>query len=304
MTEAEWLASDDPAAMLGFVRNPAHPGGMAGQPYVSDRKLRLFAAACYRDVAEAARGIADAGRAADNAEYWAENGRAAPGVRESSSPTEINDRAIDHATGAATWAQYHRGTRTPRELSAAQAALLRDIVGNPFRPPAFDPAWRTPDVLSLAAAAYSERGRQLGCLKCVGSIKQRVNELMRGGLWGDGIGPRNASFRINHEFDTSFTPEEVHRIWQVNQTGSHFPPDRVRCDCWVDDGTLSADRLAVLADALEDAGCPDGELLRHLRGREVVPATSGGVIQAMIDVPLRGPHVRGCHAIDVILGKP
>jgi hypothetical protein len=43
------------------------------------------------------------------------------------------------------------------------------------------------------------------------------------------------------------------------------------------------DRLPVLADALEDAGCSDAELLGHLR--------SGG------------EHVRGCWSVDLILGK-
>jgi hypothetical protein len=43
------------------------------------------------------------------------------------------------------------------------------------------------------------------------------------------------------------------------------------------------DRLPVLADALEDAGCSDPDLLGHLRGP--------------------GPHVRGCWAVDLILGK-
>jgi hypothetical protein len=49
------------------------------------------------------------------------------------------------------------------------------------------------------------------------------------------------------------------------------------------DGTLDKSRLAILADALEEAGCTDAEILDHLR----VPA----------------PHVRGCWAVDLILGK-
>src|SRR5262249_15013168 len=36
----------------------------------------------------------------------------------------------------------------------------------------------------------------------------------------------------------------------------------------LDGGTLDAARVAVLADALEDAGCPDSGILRHLRGPE------------------------------------
>jgi hypothetical protein len=43
------------------------------------------------------------------------------------------------------------------------------------------------------------------------------------------------------------------------------------------------DRLPILADALEEAGCDNAELLSHLRGP--------------------GPHVRGCWALDHILGR-
>jgi hypothetical protein len=48
-------------------------------------------------------------------------------------------------------------------------------------------------------------------------------------------------------------------------------------------GTLDTGRLAVLADALEEAGCTDTDILGHLRGP--------------------GPHVRGCWAVDPCLGK-
>ena len=42
-------------------------------------------------------------------------------------------------------------------------------------------------------------------------------------------------------------------------------------------------RLSLLADALEDAGCANADLLGHLRGE--------------------GPHVRGCWAVDLVLWK-
>jgi hypothetical protein len=48
-------------------------------------------------------------------------------------------------------------------------------------------------------------------------------------------------------------------------------------------GHLAATRLAVLADMLEESGCCDARLLGHLRGPE--------------------PHVRGCFAVDALLGK-
>jgi len=43
------------------------------------------------------------------------------------------------------------------------------------------------------------------------------------------------------------------------------------------------DRLPILADALEDAGCDNRDILDHLRGP--------------------GPHSRGCHVLDLLLGR-
>jgi hypothetical protein len=48
-------------------------------------------------------------------------------------------------------------------------------------------------------------------------------------------------------------------------------------------GALDTARLAILADALEDAGCTEQPILDHLRGP--------------------GPHFRGCWPLDKILGK-
>jgi hypothetical protein len=80
--------------------------------------------------------------------------------------------------------------------------LLRDIIGNPFRPVAFSPEWRTDTALSLAGQMYDSR----------------------------------------------------------------------------DFGAMP-----ILADALQDAGCEDEDILNHCRGN--------------------GPHVRGCWVVDLVLGK-
>lgn len=48
-------------------------------------------------------------------------------------------------------------------------------------------------------------------------------------------------------------------------------------------GEIDCDRLGVLSDALEEASCDDAALLDHLRGP--------------------GPHVRGCWALDLLLGR-
>ena len=77
------------------------------------------------------------------------------------------------------------------------------------------------------------------------------------------------------------------------------------------DGTLDEPTLAVLSDALEDAGCDDEELLMHLRGREGPCPYRGALAHPLACHwcggktwrPLAGSHVRGCWVIDLLLGK-
>lgn len=92
--------------------------------------------------------------------------------------------------------------RTGPETLAFLAAVLHDVLGNPFRPAILDPASRTTTVIGMAQAIYQER---------------------------------------------------------------------------------SFDRLPILADALEEAGCTNGDLLGHCRGG--------------------GHHVRGCWALDAVLDR-
>src|SRR5437764_652255 len=47
-------------------------------------------------------------------------------------------------------------------------------------------------------------------------------------------------------------------------------------------GNLDPVRLAILSDSLEDAGCTNATTLAHLHGS--------------------GPHIRGCWAVDLVLG--
>jgi hypothetical protein len=211
MTEAEWLACDDPQPMLALMRRKASP-----------RKLRLFACAdmrrTYRDYGDQAVVLKMAVRLR-LAEAWADGGECPAPTAEELKLCGGKKSALMalHALSRSEWAA---ASNTAREASrtgvfscaerrAHQARLLRDLFGNPFRPAVARPEWLTPNVRALARAAYDDR--------------------------------------------PSF------------------------------EGTLDPARLSILADALEEAGCSDPELLGHLRSP--------------------GPHVRGCWALDLVLGK-
>ena len=281
MDEAEWSACDDPLRMVDFLeaaekkrqdedeetpwgrwlsgwfgrrkRRAPTPGPA---PRAGERPLRLFAVACCQRIwhlieDEYAGGVVEvAERYADGLVGLSElrdaftTGREEqarfdlnqPGYRDWAPFVTATGAAVSTAEPSAACAARYAADGAAEAISytlpwpdggdpqeparvamlAAMAAehqvqcvLLRDIVGNPFRPVSLAPSGRTPTVLALAQAAYDDRALPAG--------------------------------------------------------------------------TLDAARLAVLADALEDAGCTDAAILGHLRGP--------------------GPHVRGCWALDLILGR-
>jgi hypothetical protein len=168
MTKAEWEACDDPHEMVGWVESK------------SSRKLRLLACACCRRIWNDIRD--ERCRAAvDGAEQFADD----------LIPVEVFTRlseAADVAYGegfnspnndprivgmyAATFtatreiAGWHLSDifraaadvpSSARYEEEVQADLIRDIFGNPFRPVAFLPAWRTDTAMSLARQMYESR---------------------------------------------------------------------------------------------------------------------------------------------------
>jgi hypothetical protein len=250
MTEAEWLACDDPKEMLAFLR-----GGS------SDRKLRLFACVAVRRVwhlipeaighlaVEASEKVVDGlphgvenleefrGRIDYRAFSYIDGYKTEPGPQTASAALyaaaltlpnvwhEFSDEGLRPSVEEAAWqaadAVAHHRRRGDEDLpdreaacreKAEQSALLRDIIGDPFRPP------------PLLAPSLLD--------------------------W-DGIILQLAQAAYEHRTLPS--------------------------------GYLDPARLAVLSDALEEAGCTDADLLTHLRSP--------------------GPHVRGCWAVDLLLAK-
>jgi hypothetical protein len=229
MNEPEWQCCQDPQVMLEFLKEAE---------LLSPRKARLYGVAVCRRIwhllydersrnaVEASEDFADGTPGIQLAEVEDAAFEASQGKFDQSILSQMG--AYRHAAMAAWWVAgdttlidvsevstraYGASVCDPNDREQeepAQASLLRDIFGNPFRPAKLDASWLTESVVLLGRAAYGER--------------------------------------------------------QMPQ------------------GTLDNNRLAVLADALEEVGCGDEEILRHLREPGAV-------------------HVRGCFALDFLLGK-
>jgi hypothetical protein len=179
MTEAEWLACDDPRPMAAVV-----------EPSASDRKVRLFGCACCRRVrhlydAEGHRAVEVAERLADQLATNAErrvaalaiSGRAGcggpalvvgvearhAGVRGAECAADDHARHLTgpsptYAMGLVALQQHQAEYRRVVALErAANVPALRDIFGNPFRPVTFSPEWRTDTAIALARQMYDSR---------------------------------------------------------------------------------------------------------------------------------------------------
>lgn len=223
MTEAEWLACDEPGPML---RNGVVPTLTPSSP--RSREFNLVCAACARMVwhllpdgvksavewleATAGRGYEQEPEAWERHTRNIDDASNGPGSPEGTGPDQMSDQVLGSYI---VWAAWRRRVHvafihlcrlaptdppddTPRQL----ANLLRDIFSNPFRPVAFDPRWRSESAVSLARMMYESR-----------------------------------DFHVMH----------------------------------------------ILADALQDAGCEDTDILSHCRSP--------------------GLHVRGCWVVDLVLSK-
>jgi hypothetical protein len=156
MTEAQWLTTTRTHVLLTALGETA-----------SARKLRLLAVACcrlipdlldeprWRAAVEAAELFADGSidwpeleAARFGAQSVAPHGNEGAAVAVCSSVLHFRAKEVCmHARAAAC-----QPTR-----NAEQAHLVRDIFGNPFRPVAFDPAWRTDTAVAIARTMYDAR---------------------------------------------------------------------------------------------------------------------------------------------------
>jgi hypothetical protein len=252
MTEAEWLESTDLRAMLSFLQE----GGK-----VSERKLRLFAVACCRLIwallpNEAARKVIELAERVVDGMATAEELNAAWASAGTLGDAALVLRCIPArygGLGPEDLAQSEGETLIgllAGELSAAantsaEAAAIaaRDAAGGS---PAGMRAVRARD--AARDAAYQEYDEQCcGLLRC-----------------------------LFHPFRPLPPPGEAVLCWNEGVVVK-------MATAIYDERDFSPERMGVLADALEEAGVTEPDLLGHLRGP--------------------GPHAKGCWGIDALLGR-
>jgi hypothetical protein len=245
VNEADWHSYMDPRVMLQF------PQGRGG---ASDRKMRLFACACVRRAWHLLPGQ-EGRKAVEVAEAFADGlagaGELKAAEEDAKRSTWTYEGPPRAASWAATWATLRyavvaeRASRYAAEALAGEAARRARKGGRGARGARVDSA-------RAAARAAEHRGQASLLRDIVGSPAGRPSPLAPSVLaWNDGT---------------------VVKLAQAAYDSRALPA-----------GTLDNIRLAVLADALEEAGLTDAGLLAHLRSA--------------------GPHVRGCFALDAVLGR-
>lgn len=193
----------------------------------------------------------------------------------------FDDACLEHFD--ANWPAL-RGSKMQVESWSKVATLLRDIFGNP---------WKHYEWSSDARDKASGNGDDSS-----GSFRHT-----------EGMGEGGGTERYGHVIlDSSILTPTVLFIAQAIYAQRAF------------------DRMPVLADALEEAGCKDKRILDHCRneepclrcggsGHDVVRYPGGSYLAKCMRCGKVGPsekgsgfepatqHVRGCHVVDLILGK-
>lgn len=212
---------------------------------VSDRKFRLFSCACYRRI-------------------W----HKLPEV--SRQTVEVAERFVD-------------GKATSVELRSARQLVMSQYGGSEWL--AVRKAGESHPLGSEWLAVRKSSG--YSARRAAYSAASKLSQIPDGGYAGEiFVAECKCQTIIVHEiFGNPLRPTPpvpasilawndgmVRRIAEVIYSERHLP-----------DGTLDNTRLAILADALEEAGCTNADILDHCHQP--------------------GEHVRGCWVIDLILGK-
>jgi hypothetical protein len=243
MTEAKWLECTDPQKMLEFLRGKA-----------SDRKSRLFAVACCRGHWRLLEGSASR-EAVEVAERFADGRATSQELRHvatharsySDLVSKLAVRALEDARGR----NRHFVTR-----AYSQAAIAEFVEASTRRHPDcyhlcrfgiffVDGAMESKSQAFIEQARLSVLSVMTDLVHCIFGNPFHLVTIDPSWLtWNDGI---------------------VQKVAQAIYEEPAF------------------ERMPILADALEEAGCHDPDILNHCRQP--------------------GNHVRGCWIVDALLGK-
>jgi hypothetical protein len=268
MTEKEWLACTDPFRMLGHLGDRA-----------SRRKRQLFCLACWGQVRHlltdewSRKGLALLGRFAERDwrdekdEEYEEFDEAYTDVdctltnrfwdRLVAGDSELYD-AMEAGTEAALTSWDDGSVQAGAAFTAVAEALWSGWVRALYE---LDEPPSAAELAARIAAHAAEAGPGPAA---VWRERQRLHAELVREVFGNPFRPA--------ALDPAWLTREVRSLAETAYRTRKRPA-----------GTLEPGRLAVLGDALEDAGCTSAEVLAHLR--------SGG------------PHVRGCWALDLCLGR-
>lgn len=252
MTESEWLQCADPTPMLDTWGNR-----------ISERKLRLLACACCRRVWSM---LPDewSQRAIETVERWAVG-------------TATEQDMLQAATAAAMAVHDSQALNEAPQLAAVRAAALPGFAVNGFEFPdeaaVRDELYRVPCLCGIAVAnvAYDEFHRHHQGAADWSVVSRGADaafaqaakgeEAAQAGFLRDIVGNPVRQVVLDPRWLTSNVLDLARAIHQE------------RAFEW----------LPILADALQDVGCEDADVVAHCRGP--------------------GPHVRGCWVVDLLLGK-
>jgi hypothetical protein len=277
MTEAEWLASDDPVGMLEFLRGSPKGEDSATwwnsswrveEPATGiDRRFRHFACSCCRRIWDRIPEACNRDAVATVESYL--DGHASAAAVEAalvaSSAVEYREGETGRRTEPGYWAVKYLG-RGFYKLTAGASALVVSAM-----------------VLFMSDPEYGEEAR----LAFDGCFYTAAGVFLSPFRWPAPVPPAVMAERNAHAhllrcvFGNPFRPATFDGV-RLTPAGLSLAAAAYD-DRSLPSGELDPARLAVLSDALEEAGCDDAAILSHLRSP--------------------GPHARGCRALDLLLGK-
>jgi hypothetical protein len=287
MTEQKWLACSYPQMMLEFLRGKA-----------SDRKLRLFAVACCRRIwhllndERSRRAVEVAEQFAAGAVSTEERERARNTAARAAHSALVGSRWF-WVTDTAAYASLAAALTVSEEGEDVLNARLHQT--RPLLSSLFHRGWAAgaaaccSDVAAWDASS-ERKARALARLpwwsRWWHKVKFTFQEMDLQPLLTES---QKTESNFHEELRAIEEREQVHLIHDIFgllpfRSVSINPTWQTHKIVALTQGVYDDfERLPALADALEEAGCDNQEILAHCRGP--------------------GPHVRGCWVVDLVVGK-